>query len=97
MEAIFLEGSLVGVGEGEIAVAVGVALGVLVGVSVAVTGVGSGARDGSTTTAIMAKALTTITASSILWATSSASFLINRLSPPEVRAFQAAGFVQSYL
>ena len=30
----------------------------------------------------MAKALTTITANSILWATSSASLLINRLSPP---------------
>jgi hypothetical protein len=73
----------VGVGEGGILVAVGVP----VGVSVAVTGVDlanlrSGAHVERITTAIMAKALTTITASSILWATSSALFLTNSLSPP---------------
>ena len=71
-----------GVGVGTILVAVGVGLGALVGVSVAATGIDSGGHDGCTTTAIMAKALMTITASSIFWATSSAYLLIKRLSPP---------------
>jgi hypothetical protein len=76
----FLAGGLVGVGVGE--GGIWVAVGVPVGVGVAVTGVGPGGHDGCTTTAIMAKALTTITASSILWVASSAPLLTNSLSPP---------------